>query len=102
MNSMYLIVWEYQVRPERLPDFEKIYASDGAWAKLFNKNKGYLGTELLRDETDIHRFLTIDRWISAKAFNEFKTNWQTEYDALDAQCEGMTKQETLLGRCVTR
>ena len=89
---MYIIVWEYQVRPKHLPDFEKIYANDGAWAKLFNKNEGYLGTELLRDETDTHRFLTIDRWVSVDAFNEFKTNWQTEYDALDAQCEGMTGQ----------
>ena len=95
---MYLIIWEYQVRPKHLPDFEKIYASDGAWAKLFNKNEGYLGTELLRDETDSRRFLTIDRWESVEAFNEFKANRQTEYEALDAQCEGMTEQETLLGR----
>ena len=98
MNSMYLIVWEYQVKSEYLPDFENIYAIDGAWAKLFNKSDGYLETELLRDETNTHRFLTIDRWISADAYNKFKIDWQTEYESLDAQCEDMTEQETLLGK----
>jgi hypothetical protein len=42
--------------------------------------------------------MTIDRWESEQAYAEFKANWQREYDALDAQCEGMTEQEMLAGK----
>ena len=95
---MYIIIWEYQVRPEHSLEFEKYYNKDGAWAKLFNKSDGYLGTELLCDETDANRFLTIDRWASIDAYNEFKANWLKEYEKLDCQCEYITELETLLGK----
>ncbi len=95
---MYIIIWAYQVKPEHLPDFTKIYASNGAWAKLFGKSEGYLGTELLLDNANMHRFTTIDRWESMSSYLDFKAKWQTEYAALDAQCEGMTEQEILIGK----
>jgi len=95
---MYIIVWDYQVRPEHLPDFEKIYARDGDWSKLFSKSDGYLGTELLRDETDTHHFLTIDRWVSSEGYEAFLIQWKKEYQTLDAQCEAFTRQESMVGK----
>jgi hypothetical protein len=47
---MYVIIWEYQVRAEFVVKFEEIYSAKGAWAKLFQKSRGYLGTELTHDE----------------------------------------------------
>jgi heme-degrading monooxygenase HmoA len=95
---MYVIIWEYRVKAEQLAAFEKIYASEGAWADLFRKEEGYLGTELLRDSTTPHRYITIDRWTSSAAYESFRSQWKSEYARLDAQCEGLTEQETLLGR----
>ncbi len=97
-KNMYLIIWEYQVKQEHLPAFKKIYANNGIWANLFNKSEGYLGTELLDKEADTHRFITIDRWVSAEAYEKFILDFQEEYKQLDIQCEGMTEQETLLGK----
>ncbi len=44
---MYIIVWEFVVRPEKVTAFVAAYQSDGAWAKLFAQADGYIGTELL-------------------------------------------------------
>lgn len=95
---MFIILWEYRVRQEELNEFMRTYAADGAWAQLFRRADGYLGTQLLRDETQPARFLTIDRWDSKGSFEAFQVHWHAEYEALDAQCEGMTETETLLGR----
>jgi heme-degrading monooxygenase HmoA len=95
---MYIIVWEYQVREARLAEFEEIYSATGTWAKLFQKSKGYLGTELLCDEEHPHRFITIDRWTSSQDYASFLANWENEYATLDARCKGLTEQETLLGK----
>lgn len=94
---MYVIIWEYQVKAEQLAAFEKIYASDGAWAELFSKDEGYLGTELLRDPTHPQRYITIDRWISSRAYHSFVAKRKQDYDHLDSRCKDLTEYEALVG-----
>lgn len=95
---MYVIIWEYQVRADRCPEFEQIYHSNGTWAELFRKGGGFISTELLRDETNPQKFITIDRWDSAESYEALHAQFKQEYETLDAQCEGLTEQETLLGK----
>jgi len=95
---MYTIIWEYLVKAEYLAKFEKFYAPDGTWAKLFGKSAGYLKTELLRDSKHSRRFITIDRWVSSEEYEAFLIQWQKEYQTLDAQCEAFTEQESMLGK----
>jgi len=95
---MFIILWEYLVKPEKRIEFEAIYSPNGAWAELFKKSTGYLGTELLRDETNPQRYLTIDHWRSKEDYEAFLLKYTQEYKALDAQCEGLTESESLLGR----
>jgi heme-degrading monooxygenase HmoA len=98
---MYVIIWEYRLRQERVDEFERIYGESGAWAELFQKGSGYLGTDLLRDSSDPDRYLTIDRWASLTDYESFHSTWKTEYETLDAQCEGLTERETTLGEWET-
>jgi len=51
----------------RRTEFELRYGPRGAWAVLFGRAQGFLGTQLLRDEATPGRCLTIDRWQSAEA-----------------------------------
>ena len=50
---MYIIIWEYQIKPENQPEFESIYSPKGAWAELFENSPGFLVLQrdfiLLRD-----------------------------------------------------
>jgi heme-degrading monooxygenase HmoA len=94
---MYVIIWEYRVKQERVDEFEKIYAESGAWVELFKNGSGYLGTELLRAPSDRYLYLTIDRWASMTDYESFLSAWKNEYEELDVQCEGLTEQETLVG-----
>jgi heme-degrading monooxygenase HmoA len=92
---MYVIIWEYQVKPDRVAEFEEAYAAQGAWARFFQRHPGYLGTELLHDPGDPQRYITMDRWDSSKQYESFLAQWATEYAALDAQFEGLTEKEFL-------
>jgi len=98
---MIVLIWEYEVKAARHAEFENIYSPNGAWAELFKKQAGFIGTELLRDEKDHQRYLTIDRWSSREDFESFRAKWKGEYEALDAQCEGLTERESLLGNWET-
>jgi quinol monooxygenase YgiN len=94
---VYCILWEFRPKPEMRAQFEAAYGPDGAWARLFRRSAQYLGSELLRDCGDSSRYLTMDRWTSRAAFEEFHLLHRAEYDELDRRCEALTSEEAPLG-----
>ncbi len=91
------ILWEYRVREEKGPDFERHYCGSGSWAELFHRASGYRGTTLLRDPADPACYLTIDAWDDAASFQRFKQEFAAEYAAMDQQMEALTESERHLG-----
>jgi heme-degrading monooxygenase HmoA len=92
-----VILWEFRVRPEEMAPFLRAYGPEGAWAQLFGKAAGYLGTDLLQDERDKLRFVTADRWNSAAAYEDFQWHHQAEYEALNRACQPWFESERRLG-----
>jgi heme-degrading monooxygenase HmoA len=99
---MHLIVWEYRVKAACTAEFEKIYGNNGDWVELFQRESGYAGTELLHNEQDPQRYITIDRWTSQEAYDRFHVQHQDEYESLDIKCQGLTESEFLLGKWHTQ
>lgn len=93
----FVTVWEFRVAPERQAEFESHYGAEGSWARLFRRADGYLGSELLRDRADPHRYVTIDRWSDAEAWRAFRSRFAAEYERLDREFESLTTRETPLG-----
>ncbi len=94
---MYLIIWEYVVKEGREQEFLQAYRPGGKWTELFQLIDGFLGMELLHDGENPDRYLTIDRWASAAAFEEFKAHWAKEYQELDSHCHEFLVCEALIG-----
>jgi heme-degrading monooxygenase HmoA len=71
------LVFLYEARePE---SFEAAYGPDGEWAEFFAGARGYIGTELLRDVETPGRYVVIDRWETADAYNAFLAEHRDEY-----------------------
>ena len=94
---MIAIVWEFLVKDEAVPAFQRGYGPDGEWAALFRRHPGYEGTTLLQDTTAKGRFLTIDRWESESLFDRMHDTSQHEYSRLDTLFEELTVSERRLG-----
>ena len=74
---MIALVFRYDARDA--VDFERAYGADGEWAQFFRQGVGYIGTELLRDIDEPDRYIVIDRWESAEAYNGFLAAHGDEY-----------------------
>jgi heme-degrading monooxygenase HmoA len=74
---MIAFVFSYEVRDA--PEFERVYGPDGEWAQFFRQGTGYIGTELLHDLELESRYLVIDRWESAEAYNAFTAEHREQY-----------------------
>ena len=74
---MIALVFRYEVRdPE---SFERPTARTASGRSSSGRAPGYIGTELLRDVEEPERYLVIDRWESADAYNAFLAAHQAEY-----------------------
>jgi heme-degrading monooxygenase HmoA len=101
-GALYMILWEFHVKPGREERFEQVYSPEGDWARFFRQGKGYLGTELDRDLQRKGRYLTADYWTSQTAYESFREQRLGEYRALDKRCAELTGRETALGKFLCR
>jgi heme-degrading monooxygenase HmoA len=96
-TTLFVTLWEFEVKSGSEELFERTYGPDGEWARLFRRDEGYLGTRLLRDVDAAHVYVTMDTWESRAAYTEFREKFATEYEKLDRECEGLTVMEKRLG-----
>ncbi|MGH2568150.1 MAG: antibiotic biosynthesis monooxygenase family protein [Bacteroidota bacterium] len=92
---MYVVIWEFLAKTGLEAEFERAYGPEGVWVSLFRTDEGYLGTELLHSLDGI--YLTVDRWSSREAYENFKDRNRSEYDAIDRRCAHLTERERELG-----
>ncbi|MEJ2204176.1 MAG: GNAT family N-acetyltransferase [Gemmatimonadota bacterium] len=93
----YALIWTYEIRTALTGRFQKHYGPTGSWAQLFQRAPGFLGTQLLQDESQENRYVTIDRWTSKAAYDSFRDRFNQAYEALDERCTSLTLQESFNG-----
>lgn len=97
---MYVVLWEFHVRAGAEAAFERLYGPDGAWVALFLTAGDYLGTELLRAADGAARYVTVDRWRSADAYDAYRSAAADRYAEIDAVGDGLTDAERFVGAYV--
>ena len=93
---MFVILWEYEVKPGCEERFESVYGPNGDWARLFQSDPRFRETRLLRDLSRPRCYFTLDYWNSENDFVQFKAAHAEAYAALDSSTEGLTQSERRL------
>ena len=94
---MFLILWEFEVKPGCEQSFESAYGPDGAWSRLFGRDQGFHRTQLLKDPSRPRVYFTLDFWHTKAAYGSFAAANSEAYQALDRSTEYLTSRETHLG-----
>ena len=97
LAPMVRILWSFTVAAQREQEFVRAYGPAGDWARLFAEAEGYRGTRLLRELSTSLRYLTEDTWETAEDFDRFTAAHRIRYDELDARCQALTIDESLIG-----
>ena len=88
---MFVTVWKFVVRPDRIAEFERHYGPEGSWARLFRQSQGYVRTELFRGAG--REYITIDYWENADLYQSFRKAHAAEYARLDTETEALSERE---------
>ncbi len=94
---MFLILWEFEVKPGEEIAFEKVYGAHGEWVQLFQRDPHYRQTQLLKDPSRSRIYFTLDFWDSEIDYNHFKQTSQDAYASLDQTTQNLTIRERSLG-----
>lgn len=94
---MYVIVWQFEVRPGSEEEFQRVYGADGDGARFFRTGTGLVSVELLHDPRDPRMVVTIDRWKTATDYEKCCRQNAIKYREIDERCERMTVKETHVG-----
>lgn len=94
---MFLVVWEFEVRPECEDRFRSVYGSDGDWVQFFRGDANYQLSILVQDPSRSHVYLTLDFWNTREAYESFKQRHHEAYMSLDRACEGLSLGERHIG-----
>ena len=107
MSSVISVVFEYEVEEGARAEFERVYGSDGDWARFFRAGEGYLGTELHAsvDSPALgsdargapRRFLVVDRWTTLEAYADFLAAKAAEYERRSEAAASLYVSETRIG-----
>ena len=92
---MIALVFSYEVSDPT--EFERVYGPGGDWTAFFRSGRGYIGTELLRDVELAGRYLVVDRWESAEAYDAFVAANREEYMSRVDETAFMHQQELRFG-----
>ena len=94
---MIYTLWEFIVPPEHRNAFETAYSSEGVWAQFFRRDPSYHETILLRDASQVGRYVTLDVWDHRDSYLKFKGRFADEYQKIDEDCEKLTASERHVG-----
>ena len=94
---MFVVLWEFEVKPGCEDRFEIVYGPGGDWDSLFQRDVHHARTHLFRHATRARVYLTADYWHSQTAYEAFLQAQHAEYKRIDAECEGLTLNERHLG-----
>ena len=98
---MFLVLWEFEVKPDDELRFQQVYGPGGDWDSLLHTDPNHVGTRLFRDTSRSGVYLTADCWLSRKSYEEFLALRRSEYNALDASTEELTLSERHIGSLET-
>ena len=94
---MFLVLWEFEVKPGCEERFERVYGAGGDWDSLFRRDSNHAGSTFFRDTAKPRVYLTADYWLTQTAYKDFLQREEAEYQRIDAEAEGLTTTERHVG-----
>ena len=93
---MIAMVWQFDVKPGREADFERLYGADGEWTNVSRRSRSFLGSSFLRDFSS-PRYVLIEYWSEMLPYEKHYAAMRDELAALEKSRQEMLDGAVPLG-----
>jgi heme-degrading monooxygenase HmoA len=73
-TSIFVILWEFEVKPGNHVPFENAYSPSDAWVQLFQRDTHFLDIQLLQDSARPPYYFTLDFWDTESSYKTFSNS----------------------------
>lgn len=94
---MYVVIWEFKVKPESESDFINLCGQNGEWVEWFRNSPDYIETDLLKSGNGENIYLTVDKWKSKVSYDQYYNSDPVSFNRLDQKGETYTTDERRIG-----
>jgi len=91
------VVWQFQVRPGKQKEFERVYGADGEWSALARRSRSFLGSSFLRDQAAGTSYLLIEYWSEMVVYEKHRSTASADIRRLDERRDELCEAITPLG-----
>lgn len=93
----YTVIWEFEVKPDKISEFEKVYGPAGEWVRLFRQGNGFLRADLIKDIEQSNRYVVLDHWQSREQYLAFREAFISDYEIHHEQSRALTVRQKFIG-----
>lgn len=94
---MVAVVWQFDIRPKKSPEFERLYGADGEWTKLSRRSRSFLGSSFLRDAASETRYLLVEYWGEMFVYEKHLADFDDELKLLQEQRARLVERMETIG-----
>jgi heme-degrading monooxygenase HmoA len=94
---MIAIMWQFDVKPGREPEFEQLYGVDGPWTTMNRHTRSYIGTSFLHDQNRAARYIVVEYWSEMLVAEQNRGTRNAALAAIEARREELVSSVEPLG-----
>jgi quinol monooxygenase YgiN len=83
------VVWQFQVKPGKQQEFERVYGADGEWSRLARRSRSFLGSSFLRDQASDTSYLLVEYWSEMVVYERHRKSFVTDLRTIEERREGL-------------
>jgi quinol monooxygenase YgiN len=91
------VVWQFQVKPGKQQEFERVYGADGAWSTLARRSRSFLGSSFLRDQASDTSYLLIEYWSEMVVYERHRKSFVSDVRTIEERREELCDAIVPLG-----
>jgi quinol monooxygenase YgiN len=81
------VIWQFEARPDKTEEFERLYGADGEWTKLSRRSRSFLGSSFLRDLATPERYVLVEYWSEMLVYEKHLVDFDAQIKALEKRRE---------------
>ena len=94
---MIAVVWQFQVKPGKQQEFERVYGADGEWSKLARRSRSFLGSSFLRDQAADTSYMLVEYWSEMVVYEKHRHSLDTDLRSIEGRREALCEAVTPVG-----
>jgi quinol monooxygenase YgiN len=79
------VVWQFDIKPGKSTEFERLYGADGDWTKLSRRSRSFLGSSFLRSIGSETHYLLVEYWGEMVVYEKHLADFTEQVRTLDEQ-----------------